>query len=91
MIQKIEDPKTRQVTFNKRKVGLMKKAMELAILCDCHVALLIFNNDKLYEYGSHDIDSIFQKYAQYEGSYESLTNNEVFSFLIETFSFSLMD
>ena len=26
-----------QVTFNKRKVGLMKKAIELSVLCDCEV------------------------------------------------------
>ena len=76
-IKKIEDIKTRQVTFNKRRIGLMKKAMELAILCDCHVGLLVFHGDKLYQYGSHDMDVLFQKYAQFEGSYEALTNNEL--------------
>ena len=33
-ISRITSQKSRQVTFNKRKVGLMKKAMELSILCD---------------------------------------------------------
>ena len=51
--------------------------MELAILCDCHVALLVFNNDKLYQYSSHEMNQIFQKYADFEGNVESLTNNEL--------------
>jgi MADS-box transcription enhancer factor 2A len=40
-IEKIEDQKNRTVTFNKRKVGLIKKAIELAVLCDCEIALLV--------------------------------------------------
>ena len=31
-----------QVTFNKRKFGVMKKAYELSVLCDCEIALIIF-------------------------------------------------
>ncbi len=32
-----------QVTFTKRKAGLMKKAMELSVLCTCDVALIVFS------------------------------------------------
>ncbi|TKS74745.1 Myocyte-specific enhancer factor 2B RSRFR2 [Collichthys lucidus] len=32
------------VTFTKRKFGLMKKAYELSVLCDCEIALIIFNS-----------------------------------------------
>ncbi|XP_077214105.1 uncharacterized protein LOC143848946 [Tasmannia lanceolata] len=39
---KIENPTTRQVTFTKRRNGLIKKALELAILCDTDVALIMF-------------------------------------------------
>jgi hypothetical protein len=42
-IEKIGQAKHRQVTFNKRKVGLMKKAMELSILCDCEIVLLVLS------------------------------------------------
>mmetsp|Transcript_44579 Transcript_44579/g.111717 ORF Transcript_44579/g.111717 Transcript_44579/m.111717 type:complete len:409 (+) Transcript_44579:88-1314(+) len=40
-IEKIESQRVRQHTFLKRKGGLLKKAMELTILCDCDVAVII--------------------------------------------------
>ena len=33
-----------QVTFKKRRNGLIKKAYELSILCGCQVALVIFDS-----------------------------------------------
>lgn len=48
-----------QVTFNKRKFGVMKKAYELSVLCDCEIALIIFSsNNKLYQYASTDMDKV---------------------------------
>ena len=41
-ISRITDERNRQVTFNKRKFGVMKKAYELSVLCDCEIALIIF-------------------------------------------------
>ena len=43
-ISRITDERNRQVTFTKRKFGLMKKAYELSVLCDCEIALIIFNS-----------------------------------------------
>ncbi|EKX35528.1 hypothetical protein GUITHDRAFT_79793 [Guillardia theta CCMP2712] len=40
-IERIPDDRTRQNTFHKRKMGLMKKAIELSILCDCDIAMVI--------------------------------------------------
>ena len=55
-----------QVTFTKRKFGLMKKAYELSILCDCEIALIIFNSgNKLFQYASTDMDKILLKYTEY--------------------------
>ncbi|KAK8624281.1 hypothetical protein V6N13_065629 [Hibiscus sabdariffa] len=42
-IKRIENTTNRQVTFSKRRNGLMKKAYELSVLCDVDVALLMFS------------------------------------------------
>ena len=42
-IKKIGHNKSRQVTFSKKKDGLLKKAYELSTLCDVEVALIVFS------------------------------------------------
>ena len=45
----------------------MKKAYELSVLCNCEIALLIFNNNgKLVQYASTDIDQILMRYTEVE-------------------------
>ena len=67
-----------QVTFTKRKFGLMKKAYELSILCDCEIALIIFNSgNKLFQYASTDMDKILLKYTEYNEPHESRTNTDI--------------
>ncbi|MBA0631651.1 hypothetical protein Godav_000508, partial [Gossypium davidsonii] len=52
-IKKIEKSSSRQVTFSKRRNGLLKKAKELAILCDAEVGLIIFSStSKLHHFAS---------------------------------------
>ncbi|KAA8539860.1 hypothetical protein F0562_026552 [Nyssa sinensis] len=52
-MKRIENATSRQVTFSKRRNGLLKKAHELSVLCDAEVALIIFSqNGKLYEFSS---------------------------------------
>ncbi|KAL3346638.1 hypothetical protein AABB24_025200 [Solanum stoloniferum] len=52
-LKRIENKINRQVTFAKRRNGLLKKAYELSVLCDAEVALLVFSNrGKLYEFCS---------------------------------------
>ncbi|CAN1332771.1 Agamous-like MADS-box protein AGL14 [Linum perenne] len=52
-MKRIENATSRQVTFSKRRNGLLKKAFELSVLCDAEVALIIFSpRGKLYEFSS---------------------------------------
>ncbi|TYK04050.1 MADS-box transcription factor 23-like [Cucumis melo var. makuwa] len=52
-IKKIENINSRQVTFSKRRNGLMKKAKELSVLCDAEVAIVVFSSTgRLYEFSS---------------------------------------
>lgn len=68
----------KQVTFNKRKFGVMKKAYELSVLCDCEIALIIFSSsNKLYQYASTDMDKVLLKYTEYNEPHESLTNKNI--------------
>lgn len=52
-IKKIENVNSRQVTFSKRRAGLLKKAHELSVLCDAEVAVIVFSNTgKVFEFAS---------------------------------------
>jgi SRF-type transcription factor (DNA-binding and dimerisation domain) len=67
-----------KVTFTKRKFGLMKKAYELSVLCDCEIALIIFNgSNRLFQYASTDMDKVLLRYTEYNEPHESRTNNDI--------------
>ncbi|KAI4323462.1 hypothetical protein L6164_023064 [Bauhinia variegata] len=62
-IKRIENANNRQVTFSKRRTGLLKKAQELAILCDAEVAVIIFSNTgKLFEFSSSGMKRTLSRY-----------------------------
>ncbi|TYG57792.1 hypothetical protein ES288_D08G171400v1 [Gossypium darwinii] len=68
-LKRIENKINRQVTFSKRRNGLLKKAYELSVLCDAEVALIIFSNrGKLYEFGSsgyiYSMTKTLERYQQ---------------------------
>ncbi|CAN6169875.1 unnamed protein product [Urochloa humidicola] len=42
-IRRIENKERRQVTFSKRKAGVLKKLSELSLLCGAHAAVIIFS------------------------------------------------
>ncbi|GLJ52122.1 hypothetical protein SUGI_1108610, partial [Cryptomeria japonica] len=42
-IKRLENSNNRQVTFSKRRNGIIKKAKELSILCDVDIALIMFS------------------------------------------------
>uniref|UniRef100_A0A4W5NBW7 Myocyte enhancer factor 2aa n=1 Tax=Hucho hucho TaxID=62062 RepID=A0A4W5NBW7_9TELE len=83
-ITRIMDERNRQVTFTKRKFGLMKKAYELSVLCDCEIALIIFNSsNKLFQYASTDMDKVLLKYTEYNEPHESRTNSDIVEVFLE--------
>ncbi|KAJ0054173.1 hypothetical protein Pint_01200 [Pistacia integerrima] len=62
-LERIENSTSRQVTFSKRKNGILKKAYELSVLCDAEIAVLIFSpTGKLYQYASGDVDRTIARY-----------------------------
>nr|BBG57459.1 MADS-box transcription factor [Habenaria radiata] len=64
-LKRIENKINRQVTFSKRRNGIMKKAYELSVLCDAEIALIIFSNrGKLFEFGSPDITKTLERYQR---------------------------
>ncbi|XP_019159234.1 PREDICTED: MADS-box transcription factor 6 [Ipomoea nil] len=82
-LKRIENKINRQVTFSKRRNGLLKKAYELSVLCDAEVAVIIFSSrGKLYEFGSssYGITKTLERYENcsfnpQENSIERETQN----------------
>ncbi|KAH6763836.1 AGAMOUS-like 12 [Perilla frutescens var. frutescens] len=66
-MKRIENPVHRQVTFCKRRAGLLKKAKELSVLCDAEIGLFIFSpHGKLYELATKGcMQSLMEKYTKY--------------------------
>ncbi|XP_062105780.1 agamous-like MADS-box protein MADS1 [Humulus lupulus] len=64
-IKRIENTTNRQVTFCKRRNGLLKKAYELSVLCDAEVALIVFSSrGRLYEYANNSVRATIDKYKK---------------------------
>uniref|UniRef100_A0AAU7LJG6 MADS62 n=1 Tax=Hippophae rhamnoides TaxID=193516 RepID=A0AAU7LJG6_9ROSA len=49
-IKRIENQNSRQVTYTKRRNGLVKKAKEISVLCDAKVSLIIFSSSGKLEH-----------------------------------------
>nr|ACQ44235.1 perpetual flowering 1 [Arabis alpina]AFX67064.1 perpetual flowering 1 [Arabis alpina]AFX67155.1 perpetual flowering 1 variant b [Arabis alpina]AFX67157.1 perpetual flowering 1 variant b [Arabis alpina] len=65
-IKRIENKSSRQVTFSKRRNGLIEKARQLSVLCDASVALLVVSSSgKLYSFSSGDnLVKILDRYGK---------------------------
>ncbi|KAG0517328.1 hypothetical protein BDA96_09G079700 [Sorghum bicolor] len=64
-IKRIENTTNRQVTFCKRRNGLLKKAYELSVLCDAEVALIVFSSrGRLYEYSNNSVKATIERYKK---------------------------
>ncbi|KAF5822330.1 putative transcription factor MADS-type1 family [Helianthus annuus] len=66
----IEDVQRRRVCFSKRRSGLMKKAQELAVLCNAEIGVIVFSaTGKLYEFASSSIQQIIRRYITSTGAW----------------------
>ncbi|OAY81168.1 MADS-box transcription factor 14 [Ananas comosus] len=75
-LKRIENKINRQVTFSKRRSGLLKKAHEISVLCDAEVALIIFSTKgKLYEYATDSsMEKILERYERYSYAEKALVS-----------------
>ncbi len=77
-IAPIAHPPTRRATFEKRRIGVLKKAMELSILCQSTVSLTIYTaTGDVYVYSSEPYENVVTKFQNYRGPYRLLTNEHL--------------
>ncbi|XP_041013126.1 protein TRANSPARENT TESTA 16-like [Juglans microcarpa x Juglans regia] len=70
-IRRIENQTTRQVTFSKRRSGLLKKTHELSVLCDAQIGLIIFSSTgKMCQYCTEPLrmEEIIERYQKVTGT-----------------------
>ncbi|XP_044505532.1 MADS-box protein SOC1-like isoform X5 [Mangifera indica] len=66
-MKRIENATNRQVTFSKRRNGLLKKAFELSVLCESEVAVIIFSQKgRVYEFSSSGMQKTIDQYLKYK-------------------------
>ncbi|THU56614.1 hypothetical protein C4D60_Mb11t19110 [Musa balbisiana] len=77
VIQRIENAASRQATFSKRRNGLVKKALELSVLCDAEVALIIFSSQgKLHDFSSSSMLETIKRYRAHSREDTGITSME---------------
>ncbi|KAJ8493125.1 hypothetical protein OPV22_014846 [Ensete ventricosum] len=77
-LKRIENKINRQVTFSKRRSGLLKKAHEISVLCDADVAVIVFSTKgKLYEYSTDSsMEKILDRYQRYSYAERALVETD---------------
>ncbi|KAK2353903.1 MADS-box protein SOC1 [Trifolium repens] len=76
-MKRIENATSRQVTFSKRRNGLLKKAFVLSVLCDAEVALIVFSpRGRLYEFASSSVSETIGRYRSHTRINNTPTTSE---------------
>ncbi|KAM7266736.1 hypothetical protein ACFE04_004633 [Oxalis oulophora] len=79
-IKRIENTTNRQVTFSKRRNGLVKKAYELSVLCDVDIALIMFSPSgrlSLFS-GNKNIEEVLARYINLPEHERGRVHNQEF-------------
>ncbi|XP_004299084.1 PREDICTED: MADS-box protein SVP-like isoform X2 [Fragaria vesca subsp. vesca] len=77
-IEKIDNLPARQVTYSKRRRGLLKKARELSVLCDCEFSVIIFSaTGKLCESSSSSTKDVITRYESQTGDEGNLDQSSL--------------
>ena len=88
-IRFVSNKNQRNVTYSKRKRGILKKAIELSSLCGQDIFLIIFDKEKQKliefrssnEFSSKIVDSLTQKDIVFQFKHEVYTNSDYKKFL----------
>ena len=68
VVKPIEDATKRKATFQKRRAGIMKKAMELSVLCGCEIALVCFDErGDMHQFASTDMRATLKRAFNHKG------------------------
>ncbi|WRX14441.1 Transcription factor [Theobroma cacao] len=80
LMKRIDNPCSRQITYSKRREGILKKANELSALCDTDVGLLMFSpTGRLTSYAHKGrIEDIFLRYIDQPDDFKGPVDNEEF-------------
>ncbi|PNT69523.1 MADS-box transcription factor 57-like isoform X4 [Brachypodium distachyon] len=75
VIRRIDNSTNRQVTFSKRRSGLLKKAKELSILCDAEVGLVVFSSTgRLYDFCNTNMKAVIDRYTRAKEEQQPVVN-----------------
>ncbi|XVF01813.1 hypothetical protein REPUB_Repub04eG0121700 [Reevesia pubescens] len=81
LMKRIDNPCSRQITYSKRREGILKKATELSTLCDTDVGLLMFSpTGRLTSYAHKGrVEDIFLRYIDHQpDDFKGPVDNEEF-------------
>ncbi|KAL7161614.1 hypothetical protein ACSBR2_042144 [Camellia fascicularis] len=84
-IKRLESTSNRQVTYSKRRNGILKKGKELSILCYIDIVLLMFSltgKATLFRGERSNIEEVITKFAQLTPKFAGLTNGQLNTSLV---------
>ena len=94
-IQKIKDERIRNITYYKRKKGLIKKAMELSLLCDVDIIVGIYpkhisHNQLLVFCTTNSVDFFIDKYNKKRSIWIKRCKKFIFFLILLFFYYSMV-